>query len=152
MFPQKYLTDEEIKSLKPKAKPYKISMGNSLHLNIQPNGSIYWRAKYRLGGKEKTLSIGTYPKISISEARKILDNAKVMMRNGVDPTTVMREEKREVREESKRRKFETSFKLDLAEDGGIVIARNNKTLSLTAKQTGVLKTFLNAMIAEGSDE
>lgn len=75
-----------------------------------------------------------------------------MIRNGVDPTTVMREEKREVREESKRRKFKTSFKLDLAEDGGIVIARNNKTLSLTAKQTGVLKTFLNAMIAEGSDE
>ncbi len=49
------------KNAKPREKPYKLSDGGGLYLLINPNGSKYWRLKYRHGGKEKNLALGVYP-------------------------------------------------------------------------------------------
>ncbi len=152
MFPKKYLTDKEIIALKPKTKPYKIGMGKSLVIYVRPNGKIYWRGRYRFEGKETTISIGTHPEISISEAHEYFDNAKKMIRLGINPNAALREEKREIREELKNRKVESMFKLDLAEDGGLIISRNSKTLSLTPKQTEALKSFLKILTIGGNNE
>ncbi|WP_218048861.1 Arm DNA-binding domain-containing protein [Curvivirga aplysinae] len=55
------LTDAKIKAAKPKEKPYKLADGHGMYLDIRPNGSKYWRLKYRIFNKEKLLSFGVYP-------------------------------------------------------------------------------------------
>lgn len=79
------LTDFAVKSAKPKAKPYKLADGGGLHILINPNGSKLWRLKYRYFGKEKLLSYGKYPYISIADARAKREEAKKHLAHGVDP-------------------------------------------------------------------
>ena len=55
------LTEVAIKKAKPEIKPYKMSDGGGMYLEVMPNGSKYWRLKYRFGGKEKRLALGVYP-------------------------------------------------------------------------------------------
>jgi len=81
------LTDAKIRSLKPKEKPYKLSDSHGLYILIHPNGSRYWRLKYKFNKKEKTYSIGLYPLFSLSEARIERDKAKKQIKQGIDPTT-----------------------------------------------------------------
>lgn len=64
------LTDAKIRAAKPDVKPYKIPDTGNMFLLIHPNGSRYWRLRYRHQGKEKTLALGVYPDISLSEARE----------------------------------------------------------------------------------
>src|SRR3954447_2770579 len=63
------LSDAKVRSAKPGAKPYKLYDGGGLFLLVQPNGSRYWRLKYRIAAKEKLLAIGVSPDVSLSEAR-----------------------------------------------------------------------------------
>jgi len=64
------LTDYAIKAAVPRDKGYKLTDAFSLYLFIAPSGSRLWRLKYRRGGVEKSLSIGPYPKVGVSEARQ----------------------------------------------------------------------------------
>ena len=64
------LTDLKVRSIKPTDKAQKISDGAGLILHVTPAGGKYWRFNYRYDGKQKTLSFGVYPQISLSEARK----------------------------------------------------------------------------------
>ena len=52
------LTNMQCQSAKPKAKPYKLTDGGGLYMLVHPNGSRYWRLKYRMHGKEKLLALG----------------------------------------------------------------------------------------------
>lgn len=79
------LTDLAIRSAKPTNALQKISDGEGLQLWVQPNGSKLWRMAYRFAGKQKTLAIGTYPAIGLSDARKKRDEAKAQLANGIDP-------------------------------------------------------------------
>ena len=80
------LTNTQCKNAKPTEKPYKLSDGKGLHLLIMPNGSKYWRLKYRFLGKEKQLSIGVYPEIRLKEAREKTDIARKKISDGIDPS------------------------------------------------------------------
>jgi hypothetical protein len=62
------LNDKACKSLKPKEKPYKKADGWGLYLDIKPSGSKLWRFKYRFNGKEKLLSFGSYPIVTLTAA------------------------------------------------------------------------------------
>jgi integrase len=84
------LTDTSVRNSKPGDRPYKLSDGQGLHLLINPNGSRLWRLKYRIGGKEKLLSIGAYPAISIKMAREARDKAKALLAAGSDPSGAKR--------------------------------------------------------------
>lgn len=79
------LTDLKIKSAKPKVKQYKLSDSDGLFLLVHPNGSKYWRFRYSLLGKEKLMSIGQYPALSLSEARNLKDEAKSLLAKNIDP-------------------------------------------------------------------
>lgn len=79
------LSNLTCQAAKPKSKPYKMADGEGLYLEITPHGTKYWRFKYRLHGKEKRISIGAYPAISIAEARKAREDIKKDIRAGVDP-------------------------------------------------------------------
>lgn len=89
------LTDTTIqKKLKPAAKPYKISDGGGLYLLIAPDGARYWRMAYRFHGKQRTLALGVYPLVSLSDAREQRDEAKKLLAAGADPVQAKRERKR----------------------------------------------------------
>ena len=88
------LTDTSVRNTKPKVRPYKLADGQGLHLLVNPNGSRLWRLKYRVAGKEKLLSIGAYPTVSIKMAREARDNARELLATGVDPSQARKEAKR----------------------------------------------------------
>ncbi|PCO27133.1 tyrosine-type recombinase/integrase [Morganella morganii] len=80
------LTDIKIKAAKPLEKPYKLSDSGGLYLLVNRNGSKYWRLKYRFAGKEKMLSIGVYPQVTLAEARNQRDEAKKLLAQNKDPS------------------------------------------------------------------
>lgn len=87
------LTDAKLRNLKIKEKPYKTSDYDGLYVLTNPSGSRLWRFKYHYKAKEKLLSIGSYPEISLLEARAIRDEARKQVANGIDPNEVKRERK-----------------------------------------------------------
>ena len=80
------LTDTQIKNLKPRDKPFKISDGGRLYLLVTKTGSKLWRMAYNFDGKEKTLSFGQYPAVTLAQARERRAEAKAILACGIDPT------------------------------------------------------------------
>ncbi len=79
------LTDIKIRNAKASEKPRKLGDDGGLFLLIQPSGGKLWRLKYRIDGKEKKLSLGRYPEISLQEARRRRDEARRSIAMGHDP-------------------------------------------------------------------
>lgn len=86
------LSNMACQAARPKLKPYKLSDGEGLYLEIYPNGKKHWRLKYRLHGKEKRISLGSYPSVSIAEARKSRTSMKSQLHSGTDPNFKRKEE------------------------------------------------------------
>jgi integrase len=79
------LTDTAIRNAKPGRKPFKLSDGGGLFLLIEPRGSKLWRMAYRHAGKQKTLSFGIYPTVTLADARSRRDTARALLADGTDP-------------------------------------------------------------------
>ena len=79
------LTDTAIRTAKPADKPIRIFDGGGLYLEISPSGGKLWRLKYRYGNKEKRLSLGAYPDVSLKDARAKRDDARKLLANDIDP-------------------------------------------------------------------
>lgn len=77
----------------PSDKIIKLSDGYGLSLVIMPNGGKYWRYNYRYAGKQKTFSLGTFPQVSLSEARNLHRQAYNQVLDNIDPSAVRRTEK-----------------------------------------------------------
>lgn len=84
------LTEVTVRKAKPGARPIRMSDGGGMFLALQPSGGKWWRLKYRFGGKEKLLSLGTYPEVSLSEARERRAAARKLLVHGVDPSAARR--------------------------------------------------------------
>jgi hypothetical protein len=80
------LTDIFVKNLKPTNKPIRLTDGGGLYLYLTPSGTKSWRFNYRYQGKKYTLTFGTYPLISLKQARDQLVNAKRLLQSGINPT------------------------------------------------------------------
>ena len=100
------ITDTRIKTAKPKEKPYKLTDGGGLYLQIQPTGAKYWRLAYRYTDKQKTLAIGVYPEITLAQARLDRDKARKLLASGTDPATAM---SKRVKKKQQLIKTENSF-------------------------------------------
>ena len=87
------LTDKQIKALKPKEKAKKYFDGGGLYLEVAPSGGKWWRLKYRVGGVEKRISLGTYPETSLAEARDKAYEHRKTVREGLDPSVERRRSK-----------------------------------------------------------
>jgi len=79
------LTDTAIRKAKPADKPTKLFDGGGLFLLLNPNGARWWRWKYRFAGKEKLLSFGVYPDVTLADAREKRDEARRQLASGIDP-------------------------------------------------------------------
>lgn len=80
------LTDVALRNAKARSAAYKLSDSGGLFVQITPSGTKLWRLKYRFLGKEKLLSLGPYPTISLSEARERRDQAKKLLLDNIDPS------------------------------------------------------------------
>jgi integrase len=90
------LTDTALRALKPTDKVQKLSDGGGLYLHVTPTGSRLWRMAYRFAGKQKLLSFGAYPAISLRDARKLREEAKEQLAKGIDPGAEKRQAKEAV--------------------------------------------------------
>jgi integrase len=115
------LTDTAIKNAKPGKTQRKLADEKGLYLLIHPNGSKYWRFKYRIGGREKLLALGVYPDIPLASrvkkdetgellkikgARELRDEARELVAQGIDPG-----ENRKARKAAKQDQAANSFEL-----------------------------------------
>lgn len=89
------LTDTKVRSAKPQEKEYTLVDGDGMFLLVHPNGSRYWRFRFRFGGKQHLMAFGVYPETSLADARQKREEARRLVAAGIDP----REHKREVKEE-----------------------------------------------------
>lgn len=76
------LSDAAIRLTKPSDKTIRKSDGNGLVLLINPNGSRWWKFRYRIGGKAKMISLGTYPETSLADARQKRDELRKLLAAG----------------------------------------------------------------------
>lgn len=87
------LTETRIKAARPRTKPYKLTDERGLCLVVTPAGGRWWRLRYRYGGKERMLSLGVYPDVSLKRARENRDEARSVLADGVDPSAKRKAEK-----------------------------------------------------------
>lgn len=87
------LTDPIVKAAKPQEKPFTLSDGKGLALHVQPQGSKWWRFRYRFNGKPGFLSLGTYPDVTLKEARLERDRLKALIKQGINPSVQRQEDK-----------------------------------------------------------
>lgn len=79
------LTDAKIRKATSRDKDYKLADAHGLYVLVRANGSKLWRIKYRFEGKERLLSLGPYPEVSLADARETLADARKKLRAGEDP-------------------------------------------------------------------
>ncbi|MDR2214633.1 MAG: integrase arm-type DNA-binding domain-containing protein [Nevskiaceae bacterium] len=84
------LTDVAVRNAKPGSKPRKLFDERGLYLLVDPKGGKWWRLKYRIDGREKLLSLGTYPDTNLKRAREKRDEARTQIADGTDPASVRR--------------------------------------------------------------
>ena len=87
------LTDVSVRQARPKEKEYKLSDERGLLLVVRPNGAKWWRLRYQFQGKEKMISLGVYPDVSLSMARDRRDAARRLVADGKDPSAERQGEK-----------------------------------------------------------
>jgi integrase len=87
------LTDIAIRSSKPRDTAYKLSDGRGLQLHVTPQGSKLWRLAYRFDSKQKLMALGTYPDVSLAQARDKVDEARKLLATGADPMATRKSEK-----------------------------------------------------------
>lgn len=87
------LTDKALKALRPRERPYKRADERGLYVIVRPDGAVWWRFRYSYTGREKLLSLGTYPDTSLKRAREKRDDARRELAAGLDPSAKRQAEK-----------------------------------------------------------
>lgn len=92
--PTMNLTDTKIRKAKPAATMYRMSDGHGLYVQVQPNGTKLWHFGYRFEGKQRLLSIGTYPTVTLAAAREAHVEARRKLAAGINPAAEKQAQKR----------------------------------------------------------
>ena len=113
MKPTNLLTELSIKQAKPKEKQYKLTDGEGMYLRVYPNGSKYWQLQYWFDEKQKILSLGVWPDVSLKEARDERVEAKKKIKVGIDPNDKRKEslEAQKIYFEKEKERETTTFRI-----------------------------------------
>ena len=146
------ITDAEIQALKPKNRPYKISIGKGAYLQVWPNGTKYW-LKYSLNGKESVYSLGVFPKISADAAQAERESVKALIRQGINPTVARREARLTARPEARTEVIprEPIFRLGLSVKGELTIITETHAITFTSRHTRALADFLSSKMQKDKE-
>ncbi|NRA17479.1 MAG: integrase arm-type DNA-binding domain-containing protein [Oceanospirillaceae bacterium] len=133
------LNDREIKSAKAREKDYKLSDEKGLYLLVTKAGGKLFRLKYRYQGKEKKLSIGSYPDISLKVARGIRDDARTKLADGIDPSLF-----KKILKETQRSNLENSFEVVALE--WFSIKQKDKATGTKERVNNIFNRYLFPML------
>ena len=113
MKPTNLLTELSIKQAKPKQKQYKLTDGEGMYLRVYPNGSKYWQLQYWFDEKQKILSLGVWPDVSLKEAREERFEARKKIKVGIDPNDKRKEslEAQKIYFEKEKERETTTFRI-----------------------------------------
>lgn len=136
------LSEHNIDAAAPRARPYKMADGGGMYIQVMPTGAKYWHLKYRVGGREKKISFGVYPDVTIAEARSHLAQARQLLADGIDPSQQRKKQLAVERAEYARQQAATRFSLD--SDGALTVSLGGKILPMTPAETADLRAFLQA--------
>jgi integrase len=92
------LTDVQVRKIKPTEKKARYADEKGMYLEVTPAGGMYWRMKFRFNGKENIFSIGTYPETSLAKARRMRDEARLGLKDGINPNEVKKDKKQRIDE------------------------------------------------------
>jgi hypothetical protein len=130
------LTDTAIRLARPRERAYKLSDGLGLCLLVQPNGSKWWRYRYRFGGVPKMLSMGIYPDVPLSEARERRHAARRQLAAGANPSA-----QRKAENAANQHTFESVARHWLAQQARY-IRKRKRSLSTYKKAKWMLQSFI----------
>ena len=137
------LTNEQILQAKSAEKEYTLFDGGGLYLLITPTGSKLWRMKYRFEGKEKSLSFGAYPVVTLADARLQKTNAKDLIKVGVNPITARKEQI--TAEKELRNIFVSNPRICVCMDGIVEIWKGRDVVRLSKDEAIFVKEQLHLL-------
>jgi hypothetical protein len=151
------LTESIIQKVKAREKRYKLYDESGLFLLVASTGGRWWRIRYRFDGKEKQLSLGTYPKVSLSEARALRDNTHQMISQGIDPSAIRKAEKAERKQNQmeqstlqkagrKQSKNGVNVSVRSTMDGPVEIWKGSNAMSLSKEETRFVVKQLSGLM------
>ena len=140
------LTNIEVRNAKPREKAYKLTDARGLFLLVIPAGGKYWRFKYRFNGKEKQLGLGTYPDVSLANARAARE-ARGLKANGIDPSKIRREAKARASADRLATQAASRVRVVAGIDGAMEIWKGRSMVKLTTDEARTVNELLNKLIA-----
>jgi len=139
------LSETQIENARPSEKPIRLFDGAGLFLEIEPNGTKLWRYKYRFAGKQKMISCGIYPGVSLSDARLQRSEARRLLEEGFDPSAARKAERsRGELAEIAESKDGPSVRALI--DGTFEIWKGRSVLRLTNEEAQFIKNLLNRLL------
>jgi hypothetical protein len=138
------LTEDVIASATASERAHSLFDGGGLFLLVSPSGGKRWRCKYRYQGKEKMLSLGVYPEISLDDARSRRDAARELLAQGIDPSVSRKEEK--ARNRAKKLQVGRMPSVRVTIDGTIEIWKGGNTMRFKEDEARFVATLLNKIV------
>lgn len=144
-----HLSDSEIKDAKPREKPYALSGGHGMFLLVNPNGSKWWRLRYTFEGKRNLLSLGSYPEVSLNDARAEAERLLRLAKEGVGPAARRKEDRaREQAERETGREQARGPRVTVFPDGTIEIWRGNRAVRLSTDEARQVLNILSRLLTQ----
>jgi hypothetical protein len=138
------LSEAQISAAKPKDKLYKLYDGGGLFFHITPSGGRWWRFNYRFGRKQKTLALGTYPLVSLEDARRSRDAAQELLSKDIDPSEMRKQEK--VQSKAEYLQGQRLPYVRISFDGNIEIWKGSNVLRLTLDEARFIANLLTSIM------
>jgi hypothetical protein len=150
------LTEELIRNARSAEKTYRLFDGGGMYLEVSTKGSRYWRLKYRIDGKEKRISLGIYPSVSLELARERRDHARLLVAQGTDPSSQRRQEKQSASEAALLEAAElqaaangSRLKVAVYPEGMIEIWKGRQALRLSTEEAATINNLLTSFLHGG---
>lgn len=138
------LTEEIVSSATASERTKGLFDGGGLFLLVTPNGGKRWRLKYRYQGREKILSLGVYPEVSLEDARSRRDAAREMLAQGIDPSASRKEEK--ARNRAKKREADRTPSIRVTIDGIVEIWKGGNIMRFKEDEARFVAALLNKVL------
>lgn len=133
------LDDADIEAAQPRARPYKLTAGRGVFVLVTPAGGKLWRYKFRVHGRETSMSLGTFPAVNVTDAMAARDRVRAQVRAGMNPSGVRKAERAAALEAA-----DTTFSVALSSAGELSITLHGYRVRLSRHQTDAIRSTLLA--------